>query len=162
MKPGELMSRLRSHFGRCVSKSCRKGRCSLGVAAFRPGGLVIVDCDKYKEHYGFEDRLCDYIVFCGGEGLETAVVEMKGGSVGAGAAIEQIRNGSLLAEQMAHDCPHAGFYPILLKGKRISPSEIKTLRRGKVPFRGRPYLVILERCGIQLRSIMSKQPTPPG
>ena len=158
MKGDVLQGTIRAKFATCICTSCKRGRCELGLASLPSRFLLIIDADKYKRCCNFGGRLCDHIVFYLKGGTIVAVVELKSGLVKARVARRQIENGSKVAEQIAGSRRVSNFLPILLHGRPMHYLEVKILRRARVPFQGRNYMIVIERCGSQLREILRQYP----
>lgn len=158
MKGDVFQSHLRVKFAKCICTSCRRRGCELALGSLSSHSLILIDADKYKECYNFRGRLCDYILLYLQGSSTVAVVELKSGLVSSGVAQKQIENGSKIAEQITEARPVSNFLPILLHGRRIHHLDIKMLRRAKVPFQGKNYMIIIERCGSLLRDILRQYP----
>ena len=86
MKGDVFQSHLREKFTKCISTSCARRGCKLGLNSLSSHSLVIIDADKYKECCNFKGRLCDHILFYF-KGISTiAPIELKGGLVKANVA----------------------------------------------------------------------------
>jgi hypothetical protein len=95
------------------------------------------------------------------EGSTTvAVVELKGGLTKAYEAQEQIKNGSKVAEQITTSYRVSNFLPILLHRKGIGRLDIQILKKARVRFKGKNWMIIVERCGSQLSEIIRQWQYP--
>ena len=159
MKGNVFQSHLRAKFAKCICTSCKERSCELRLGSLPSRSLIIIDVNKYRECCNFRGKLCDYILFYLEGSTTVAVVELKGGLVEADVAQKQIENGSKVAEQITGSHPVSNFFPILLHGRPIHYLDIKTLRKARVPFQGKNYMIIIEQCGSQLREILRKYPT---
>ena len=156
MKGDVFQNHLRAKFAKCICTSCERRRCKLGLVSLSSYSLIIIDADKYKECYNFREKLCDYILFYLEGRPITAVVELKSGVVKAGEAQKQIENGSKVAEQITGSYPVSDFLPILLHRRGVKRLDIETLKKAKVRFQGNDHMIIIERCGSQLKEILRK------
>jgi hypothetical protein len=78
--------------------------------------------------------------------------------VKGGEAQKQIESASKVAEEITGSHEFSNFLPIILYGRRIHRLEIKIPGRARVRFRGKNYMIIVERCGSELTEIISKYP----
>lgn len=134
---------------------------------------MVIDGDRYKSNFAFKDPICDWIVLMQLQSLTVHAVEMKTGhKIDLTHAQTQICNGAKVADDIVtacesnnciaiNNCIAMRFYPILLAhADNIRAIAYRMLRRreGKIPFRGKKYSIIVERCGVSLESIMAKYP----
>ena len=156
MRGDTFKSHLQARFAKCICDSCKRRGCKLGLGSLPSHSFILIDADKYKECCKFRGRLCDYILFYLEGSPTIAVVELKSGLIEASKAQKQIENGSKVAEQVTGAHLVSNFLPILLHRRPIHSLDIKTLRKARVPFQGKNYMIIIERCGSQFRGILSK------
>ena len=156
MKGDTFQNHLRAKFSKCICTSCRRRGCQLNLGSLPSHSLTVIDADKYRECCNFKGKLCDYILFYLEDSPTVAVVELKGGRIKAGVAQKQIGNGSKVAEQITGTHRVSDFPPILLHGRRLKRLEIETLKIARVPFQGKNYRIVIERCGTTLREILRK------
>ena len=149
-----VLSRLRARLGAASVESCNKDNCSLGLDGLDRDNRVIVDCDRYLPVRG---RVrCDYVLFYDDGRVHSAPVEFKSGSIHASAILGQLQAGADVAASLTSTREVQGCTPVLLH-RGIRRQEIAVLRRRplKVQFRGRPFTVLIRRCGSQFTDLVS-------
>lgn len=151
-----IKSKLEERFRRCLCTTCEKRRCKLGLDSLPPDSLTIIDADKLKREFECKGQICDFIVFYWPQGTKVAIVELKSGLVKQGDATNQMTNGARIAAKIIGSKQANDFFPILLHGKRLTRLQIDMLKRVKVRFQSKDYMVIIDRCGEQLKDIFRK------
>jgi len=140
----------------CLSRRCRKPGCNLVVDVPKDSSAII-DGDKYKSEYGYEQALCDYLVFLLGSALSASAVEMKGGrSPDVSHAVKQIQNGARLIDEIVSESVAVAFFPVLVHAG-LPSMEVRILRKpvNKINFRGKDRYIVPHRSGSRLSSIFS-------
>lgn len=134
-------------------KCCRVDRCreGKGCHVVLPAKARCYSGSQIQSHHAETAGapLCDCLVLWSrGRRKHVAVVELKSGTVQAGHAVEQLQNGARLAESI---CDGSEVFDVLLTCVgRLRAVEINVLRRKRVRFFGREYLVRIERCGVRI------------
>ncbi len=108
-------------------------------------------------------KICDCIIFAIYEGLKgnliVGIVELKSKTVDTNNVVQKLTNGSQVAMNILSKCKMVReklkFYPIVL-AKRWKPSELKTLKKRKIPIADRKYNIIHEKCSRRFREIIQK------
>lgn len=136
-------------------KQCRCKGCRLkldGVAS--SDGMTVLDADKYGGLTGHAGKQCDCLVFVTTQRLLAASVELKSGTFRGSEVAEQLQAGADQIGTLAGRRNVGQFFPILLHGEVKHASEVKSLLRQGVTFRGTRYSIIRGRCGSSLRDIL--------
>lgn len=141
----------------CLCQRCQRGNCKLPLASCSDG-LEILDCDRYKQRYAYTQPLCDYILFLPRRGLCLAAIEMKEGSIDLSQVVSQIRNAAAIASRIVAKRSVAAFLPLLVHKGGFHRNEYKLLLSpaSRIPFRGKKYRLLDERCGTALAAILQK------
>jgi hypothetical protein len=141
---------LRDQYRRAVVSQCSSKDCKLDLTSL-PSLQTILDCDLYSKNYQHTGGICDFLIFWSHSGLRAAAVEMKGGAWKVSEVQEQLQAGAKLIETLAGAERVADFQPVLVsEGAR--PAEFKRFLDKRVAFRGRPFHIILMRCGEKLET----------
>ncbi len=116
---------------------------------------------RYQREHNYSDRLCDRIVFGHREGKYfVCAVELKGGkNVDVGEAVEQIRNGLLVAAHCLAGHSAATWYPILLFSGHLGVIGTTKLRTSQITLpdiRGNLPEIIKRNCGTTLAAILDE------
>ena len=149
----EYFNELRRSYQSALTNTCNKGGCRLGLDSL-PAKPIIIDADLYRDITDCTGKICDYFIFSNARAIILAVVEMTAGKLDSSVTVQQIQAGAREGEKMLGHEQCSDFYPIALCGRVGSSVEFKVLRKRKIAFRGRQYLVIIKRCGAQLSEIM--------
>lgn len=136
-------------------KQCRCKGCRLKLEdVVSSGGMTVLDADKYGGLTGHEGKQCDCLVFVTTQRLIAAAVELKSGGFRVSEVAEQLQSGADQIDTLSEGLNVGQFFPILLHGKVKHASEVKSLRRKGVTFRGTRYSIIREKCGSYLRDVL--------
>ena len=147
--------KLRSHWPSAVVKQCRCKGCQFNLGGVVPTDCVtVLDADKYGRLIGHEGKKCDCLVFVTKQRLIGAAVELKSGSFRVSEVAEQLQSGADQIDTLSEGQNVGQFFPILLYGKVRHASELKSLRRQGVAFRGTRYSIIRQKCGTCLRDVL--------
>jgi hypothetical protein len=147
--------KLRSHWPSAVVEQCRCKGCQFNLDGVVPAySVTVLDADKYGRLIGHEGKKCDCLVFVTKQRLIGAAVELKSGSFRVSEVAEQLQSGADQIDTLCEVWNVGEFFPILLYGKVRHASELKSLRRQGVTFRGTRYSIIREKCGTCLRDVL--------
>ena len=149
------LDRIRAKIGpeNCV-ESCNRDGCRVNMAGV-PADRVIVDADKAFPAHKMGGKRCDFVLFTerDDERILVVPIELKSGKVDSSEAVKQLQGGVGFAEQVGQLPPNAVCRPVLIHGrglhraqlgKGLHRSQIKTLGRNKVVFRGYNLTVMTE------------------
>ena len=143
--------------GECLTRTCHRGRCSLGMNDV-PEPFLLIDMDHDKAPMLSKGgKKCDYI-FIGDEedAAWVAPLELKGGKFRASEVLEQLRASAKVAERMVPSGAQTEFRPILAYGRRVHRREVTYLRRSFFRFHSQEVLTVLVRCGTSLLDALKK------
>ena len=162
MNQDDIVEHIRNtHLRCCLTKKSGENRCSLNTRGFGDESLVMLDGSKYQKAHDYSGKLCDRIVFGHwGERRFVCAVELKGGrNVDVSEAVNQIRNGLLVAADSLLGHSIAGWYPILLFSGRLGGTGTTKLRTSQITLpttRRNSSEVIKKDCGSSLSAILEE------
>ncbi len=160
------MGCLKSRYANYLSDTHTKGRCTLRInrRKLREAGYLLVenlDCDKLDKKLTGRQRICDYVLvlhLADCRSVDIIAVEMKGGKL-TEKAIKQIEAGANLAVKLVQQssaCVIRDIWGLALKGRRISDVALQLMRSQAVRVQGKQVRVVVERCGCELISVVSR------
>lgn len=151
-----LIEKIRKKYENCISTSCLAHRCKLLIGALESDCLAILDLDKYIQTCGNNDhKMCDFLVFYYDGGIVVCTTELKGGSIKAKNARDQIQEGAWLAEKILSGHQTKGFYPVLVhnRSKRLDSVDYKLLQNTRIEFQSVEYYIRIFPSGTSLENI---------
>ena len=135
-----------------ITNSCKENGCGFSLNGIPLNRRAIIHGSKYQKENGFDEKLCDRLVFCQHSGLLLSAVELKGGkNVHVGQAIQQIQNGLTLAMELLDGRQVSDWYPLLFYSGHMSPLATNLLRTKTVSFQHVRKSVIKRNCNTELR-----------
>lgn len=153
------MSRLVETVQEQVDQNClitgrlRKEGCSVSLRGI-PKSRLIIDFDKPRSPLGPRQVRCDYLFFADDIDSSGWVVplELKNGELKANAALQQLKAGARVAEQLIRNHMTVNFRPVIACGSGIRKSERDKLKGddSKVKFHGTLEHIRLIKCGSAL------------
>jgi hypothetical protein len=148
MSSKPLAKAVRSHGNCCFIETCSEGKCKVELPS--DGIFSCISGTQYQANHDPDKRLCDCIVFWSRAAKDIAIaVELKGGSIPANKALDQLQGGADLVEQLTEQPRKIRFFAVLVL-RRVHAMETRILRRRRISFRGQAQLVSLARCGDKL------------
>ncbi|MFE7731495.1 hypothetical protein ACFU5D_37685 [Streptomyces anthocyanicus] len=78
-------------------------------------------------------------------------IELKGGGAKSGTIVEQLQKGADLIHKLMENKPVV-FVPVLVHAS-LTTLQIRDLKRARISFRGRPYMISLARCGTNVGKV---------
>lgn len=83
--------------------------------------------------------------------VRTYAIELKGGAAKAGHVVGQLQKGADLIQKLM-DGVSVTFVPVLVHAG-LTTLQMRDLKRARVNFRGRAYMISLVRCGSSIDKI---------
>lgn len=106
--------------------------------------LINLDCVELRLAGG---PRCDYLaVFDYGHATRIAAIELKSGLFKAADVAGQLQGGANFAQSLP-TVDAKNFVPVLARGRRVHPVQLKALRKHRISYRGTPHRIVLIRCG---------------
>lgn len=140
---------------RCLSTSCRDGRCTLSLSG-APSPYALISLEHEAARPLVRDRQhCDYL-FVGGNdpnrGSWVVPIELTTGRKRASEFLAQLRVGTAIADELLPAGARVRFQPVAAHDGGLHRDEITNLRKStnRINFRGDPVPVELVRCGSRL------------
>ena len=103
--------------------------------------------------------MCDCIIFSMENDFIIGLVELKSKTTHAGEISEKLNNASKIALDILGNFDESSFkirfFPVLLS-KGYKDTELRSMRKEKINFRGKKYDIICKRCGTSFSDIISK------
>ena len=140
-----------------ISKGLRKEGCSVSLKD-APKPRLIIDLDKPGSPLGKNQTRCDYLFVADAQGNRGWVVpiELKKGRLDASKAVEQLKAGASVAEQLVPDTLTVNFRPAVASGGNKAERAELRAERNIVRFRGSVEYVRLLKCGDKLINAFNK------
>jgi len=109
---------IRRKYPKCISNSCAAPKCRLLVGRISRDCLAILELDRYTHYYANTNcKMCDFLVFHYEGDITVCAAELKGGSIKAKEARDQIQEGARLAERIMSNYRTRKFFPILVHNR---------------------------------------------
>lgn len=134
-----------------ISGRLKKEGCSVSLKD-APRRRLIVDFDKPGSPLGASETRCDYLFVADKHGSTGWVltIELKRGRLDASEAVEQLRAGARVAEQLVPRPIKVNFRPVAASGgNKAERAELRN-RRNMIRFHGQAEYVRLLKCGDRL------------
>ena len=129
----------------------KKEGCSVSLKD-APRRRLIVDFDKSGSPLGANDTRCDYLLVAEERGSTAwvAPIEIKRGRLDASEAVEQLRAGARVAEQLVPSPMRVDFRPVAASGgNKAERAELRN-RQNMIRFHGQTEYVRFLNCGERL------------
>jgi len=143
---------IRNRLASAVSRSCSEKSCECRLDGLT--NFVVVKGEKVGQGL----KICDCIIFVGGNPVIVGLVELKGKVAHASEIQEKLSNGTIRALEILEACsaktPNFRLLHVVLC-KRWHPSEYRIVTRKRVEARGSTYSILPKGCGTSFRAIMS-------
>jgi len=139
----------------CLVNSCSKEGCKV-LMKEAPQSRLIVDFDKPNSPLGQNQTRCYYLFIAESPDKCWVVpMELKKGKVDASRAIEQLKAGAKVADNLIPKHLSVAFHPVIVS-KGINKVERTAMKdpRNRVMFHGRPAPVSLIDCGAALMTAL--------
>ncbi|MET8974730.1 hypothetical protein ABZX85_03845 [Streptomyces sp. NPDC004539] len=136
-----------------ITSSYREGKCSL-IFPEKSEKWVCLSGTKYQENHQREGKLSDlafFWVMSKGDEVRAYAIELKGGGAKPGQVVEQLQKGADLIHKVMESIP-VTFVPVLVHAS-LTTLQIRDLKRARITFRGKSYMISLARCGSHLSQV---------
>ncbi|WP_436965077.1 hypothetical protein [Streptomyces sp. SudanB148_2056] len=136
-----------------VTSSYREGRCSLAFPG-KPEKWICISGTKYQENHQREGKLSDLAFFWvvnEGKEVRAYAIELKGGGAKPGHVAEQLQKGADLINRIMENVSVV-FVPVLVHAS-LTTLQIRDLKRARINFRGKAYMISLARCGSNVSQV---------
>ena len=147
---------LRERERRSITSSYSEKGCKVNVAMDGVSLATIGGSNYQKANPSYQGKLADCLIF--GDRRRhgfVCAVELKSGGIGHVSDLKDQVQGALdLAAKLLGDIPVQDWYPVVLHGRRISKTDLATLNKSRVTFKGEQRTIIARRCGVSLAEIL--------
>jgi hypothetical protein len=151
-----LKEKLNQEYTQCVCRNCVDEGCTIVLDKISKDHILISG-KKYKKIYSYSDELCDFVLFdhATENPVRIALLELKGGRVDEREfkkAYDQLKNGAVVASNMAVSVDVVDFVPYLAHGGGMNAFAAKMLDnpKYKVRFRTSSKSIKTLHCGSSL------------
>ena len=159
MSLSKALAEIRRDYGSCLTRSLKERKCGLDLSGAGLEPFIAIDGAKYQAAYQLDGKLADRIIISGADEGLVCVVEFKSGDIGSVSdAVDQVRGGLDLAEQLLAGRQVSVWIPLLLSGKGPGREKTRELRatRNLVRFQNEERSLQLKRCGFKLSELVSQ------
>lgn len=139
-------------FKKALINTCKEENCKLFLNKLNDYAILkgeLINPDK---------KMCDCIIFTLENDFIIGLVELKSKTTHADEISKKLNNASKIALDILKDFDKSSFkirfFPVLLS-KGYKDTELRSMRKEKINFRGKKYDIICKRCGTSFSEIIS-------
>ncbi|BCK57388.1 hypothetical protein [Nocardia wallacei] len=104
-----------------------------------------------QKNHDTTGKLCDFLVSRESRDRAYITVELKSRVQDVRSIIEQVQNGANILNQCGEDSQQ--FFAVLIKSRGISPHAYKILKAARINYRGRKFMIRVEKSGFDLSQL---------